>query len=61
MIIKGKEKYFKDSRYARFYQSNWTLIEGLWWSDEPVKTGVYCGVSYNQLRNPDYMVSIGLK
>jgi len=45
------------------YGASWwyDAASKLWWCDDPQKTGVYCGVTFKQLDNPQFMRAIGLK
>jgi hypothetical protein len=43
------------------YKTSWTKIGDLFWSDEPQKTGIYCGVTKKELNNISFLEKISAK
>jgi len=67
--MKAQELDFEDfvvadrSGRVHAYGASWwyDATSKLWWCDDPKKTGIYCGVTFKQLDNPQFMRAIGLK
>jgi hypothetical protein len=40
------------------YKTSWVKIGDLYWSDEPQKTGIFCGVTKKELYNRSFLEKI---
>lgn len=48
-------------RQINIYGDSWMLIGDLYWSVNPGVTYIFCGVTYEQLMQIQFMKKIGLK
>lgn len=51
----------KEKEDVKVYGDYWVFVEDVYFSTHPIVTGIYCGVTEEELNDIDYMKKIGLK